>query len=96
MIITGSKTLYHAGDTDFIPEMADLAVKSIDIAFLPIGGFFTMDVQAAANAARAIKPHIVIPMHEMKKSPDKLRDLLQDELSNLQVIYLHNGETYEE
>jgi L-ascorbate metabolism protein UlaG (beta-lactamase superfamily) len=55
------KKLYHAGDTDFIPEMKEL--KGIDIAFLPIGGTYTMNVKEAAQAALAIKPKTVIPMH---------------------------------
>ena len=52
--------VYHAGDTDFIPEMKK--VKA-DIALLPIGGTYTMDAKEAAEAANAIKPKIVIPMH---------------------------------
>ncbi len=55
------KRIYFAGDTDFIPEMANMT--NIDIAILPIGGRFTMDVKEAAAAAREIKPKIVIPMH---------------------------------
>ncbi|MBI2971060.1 MAG: MBL fold metallo-hydrolase [Candidatus Aenigmarchaeota archaeon] len=55
--------IYHAGDTDFIPEMADLASEDIDIALLPIGGTYTMDAGGAAAAAKSIKPKIVIPMH---------------------------------
>lgn len=52
--------LYHAGDTDFIPEMRDLQP---DIAFLPVGGLFGMNVVAAVEAAEAIKPKVAIPMH---------------------------------
>ncbi len=51
---------YHAGDTDHIPEMD---VVDCDVAFLPIGGTFTMDVAEAAEAARAIGPKVVVPMH---------------------------------
>jgi L-ascorbate metabolism protein UlaG (beta-lactamase superfamily) len=52
--------LYHAGDTDFIPEMEGLQP---DIALLPVGGTFGMDVDEAVQAAEAIKPKVVIPMH---------------------------------
>jgi L-ascorbate metabolism protein UlaG (beta-lactamase superfamily) len=58
------KTIYHAGDTDFIPEMKEL--RDIEVALLPIGGTFTMDIQEAVEAAIAIKPKIVIPMHHLK------------------------------
>ena len=39
------KRIYHAGDTDFIPEMNEL--KNIDVALLPIGGTYTMNVDEA-------------------------------------------------
>jgi len=52
--------LYHAGDTDSIPEMDGLAV---DIALLPIGGTYTMNVQEAVEAVSRIKPRVVVPMH---------------------------------
>lgn len=52
--------IYHAGDTDLIPEMKDLRP---DIALLPVGGFFTMDVEQALEAVAALRPGLVIPMH---------------------------------
>ncbi|OIO64175.1 Zn-dependent hydrolase [Candidatus Woesearchaeota archaeon CG1_02_33_12] len=55
------KRIYHAGDTDFIPEMKEL--KEIDVALLPVGGKYTMDAKAAAEAANAIKPKVAVPMH---------------------------------
>jgi len=53
--------IYHAGDTDLIPEMNNLG--KIDIALLPIGGTYTMDVEEAVEAVKIIKPKYVIPMH---------------------------------
>ncbi|MFA5069768.1 MAG: MBL fold metallo-hydrolase [Patescibacteria group bacterium] len=53
--------IYHAGDTDLIPEMKDL--KNIDIALLPVGGTYTMNWQEAAEAVKAFAPKMVIPMH---------------------------------
>jgi L-ascorbate metabolism protein UlaG (beta-lactamase superfamily) len=55
--------IYHAGDTDNIPEMKSLSDADIDIALLPIGGKYTMNVAEAAEAAQSIKPKIVVPMH---------------------------------
>jgi L-ascorbate metabolism protein UlaG (beta-lactamase superfamily) len=57
--IAGVK-VYHAGDTDFIPEMERLHTH---IALLPVGGTYTMDIDDAIKAAQSIKPDIVIPMH---------------------------------
>ena len=53
-------TYYHAGDTDHISELD--AVKT-DVAFLPIGGTYTMDAAEAAGLARSIGPQVAIPMH---------------------------------
>lgn len=55
--------IYHAGDTDNIPEMKSLSTASIDIAILPIGGTYTMNAGEAAKAAGLIKPKLAIPMH---------------------------------
>jgi L-ascorbate metabolism protein UlaG (beta-lactamase superfamily) len=52
--------VYHAGDTDFIPEMKDLQT---DIALLPVSGTYVMTADEAVEAALAIDPQIVIPMH---------------------------------
>lgn len=54
------KRIYHAGDTDKIPEMSSI---KCDIALLPAGGTYTMDGSEAGEAANAINPKIAIPMH---------------------------------
>ncbi len=56
-----NQTVYHAGDTDFIPEMKQLG--KISVAMLPIGGTYTMDVDEAIAAANVIKADITVPMH---------------------------------
>lgn len=60
MEIDGVK-IYHAGDTDDIPEMKEL--KDIDIAFLPVSGTYVMTSEEAVEAAKTINPKLVIPMH---------------------------------
>ncbi len=57
----GGMKIYHAGDTDLIPEMKTLS--DIDVAMLPIGGTYTMDVKEATEAANIIKADVTIPMH---------------------------------
>jgi len=52
--------IYHAGDTDVIPEMEHLKV---DIACLPVSGTYVMTAEEAAEASKRIKPKIAIPMH---------------------------------
>jgi L-ascorbate metabolism protein UlaG (beta-lactamase superfamily) len=52
--------IYHAGDTDFIPEMKGLRP---DIALLPVSGTYVMTAEEAVEAAAAIKPGLAVPMH---------------------------------
>ena len=52
--------IYHAGDTDFIPEMNTIKT---DIALLPVSGTYVMTATEAVQAALAIKPQVAIPMH---------------------------------
>lgn len=60
VVTVEGKKIYHAGDTDLINEMERL---NVDIALLPIGGKYTMDVEEAINAAITINPEIIVPMH---------------------------------
>ena len=53
--------IYIAGDTEDIPEMANL--KDIDIAFLPCNQPYTMTIDQAVNAAKIIKPKVLFPYH---------------------------------
>jgi L-ascorbate metabolism protein UlaG (beta-lactamase superfamily) len=57
--INGIK-IYHAGDTDLIPEMEVIAA---DIALLPVSGTYVMTAHEAAEATKKIQPKIAIPMH---------------------------------
>jgi L-ascorbate metabolism protein UlaG (beta-lactamase superfamily) len=54
------KKIYHAGDTDLVPEMNLLET---DIALLPVGGTYTMDAEEAVAAAMILQPKLAIPMH---------------------------------
>ena len=52
--------IYHAGDTDFIPEMRELKV---DVALIPVSGTYVMTAEEAAEAVNTFKPKLAIPMH---------------------------------
>ena len=56
----GGVMTYLAGDTDHIPEMADIKT---DVAFLPAGGTYTMDLEEAVGATKDINPKIAVPYH---------------------------------
>lgn len=53
--------LYHAGDTDVIPEMDE--VHGVEVALLPVSGVHVMTSGEAAEAARRIAPKVAVPMH---------------------------------
>lgn len=52
--------IYHAGDTERIPEMEGLKA---DVALLPVDGKYTMTAAEAAGAADAITPQVAVPIH---------------------------------
>jgi L-ascorbate metabolism protein UlaG (beta-lactamase superfamily) len=60
ILTLGDTSYYHAGDTDHAPELSDVRA---DVAFLPVGGTYTMDVPEAAGLAKAISPQLAVPMH---------------------------------
>ena len=63
IISFGNFKFYHAGDTDLIEEMKQLANKNITIAALPGDGFYNMGPKMATEAAKIIKPVYLMPIH---------------------------------
>jgi L-ascorbate metabolism protein UlaG (beta-lactamase superfamily) len=58
------KTLYHLGDTCLFSDLKLIAERTpVDIAFIPIGGHYTMDRQDAVVAADFVGAETVIPVH---------------------------------
>jgi len=150
LVTTGNMRIYHAGDTDFVPEMRALAPGTddstaapspphmgamheletgagrtkvtearaigiltagktaggtrlggvanpqvstrLDAAFLPIGGIFTMNVKEAAQAASAIRPRLLVPMHRLRSDPTRLAHMLKDLAPEVDVHALRVGE----
>ncbi len=89
IIEINDKKIYHAGDTDFIPEMKEL--KGIDLALLPIGGTYTMDIDDAVNAVKAFSPRIVIPMHYnslegLERDPNEFKEKVESQTNSKVVI----------
>lgn len=77
VLTVGDLRIYVAGDTEPIPEMADLG--KIDIAFLPMNQPYTMTPEQTAAAARTIKPKILYPYHFGTTDTGALAKLLSDE-----------------
>jgi L-ascorbate metabolism protein UlaG (beta-lactamase superfamily) len=67
-VMTGTRTVYFAGDTDVFAAMADLA-DDLDVALLPVWGWGPslgpghMDPQAAARAVALLRPRVAVPIH---------------------------------
>jgi L-ascorbate metabolism protein UlaG (beta-lactamase superfamily) len=58
------KTLYHLGDTALFGDLKLIAERTpVDIAFIPIGGHYTMDRHDAVVAADFVGAETVIPVH---------------------------------
>ena len=91
LIEADGRTIYHAGDTDFIPEMR--RIKNVDLALLPTGNKYTMDNAEAAEAAIAIKPKIAMAMHTWDKDREEFKKKVQAN-SKTEVVLLQEGEEY--
>ena len=69
--------IYIAGDTEDIPEMAE--IKDIDIAFMPCNQPYTMTVEQLINAARIVKPKVLFPYHygqtDVSNIPSRLKSM---------------------
>jgi L-ascorbate metabolism protein UlaG (beta-lactamase superfamily) len=73
----GDKKVYVAGDTENIPEMANL--ENIDIAFLPMNLPYTMSPDMVADAVGMFHPAILYPYHYGDTDPEKLLELMQNQ-----------------
>jgi L-ascorbate metabolism protein UlaG (beta-lactamase superfamily) len=91
IITLEGKKIYHAGDTDLIPVMEDL--YNIDVALLPAGDTYTMDINEAAEAAIMINPTIAIPMHLKGADPEVFKSTVESK-SSTKVVILNEGDEY--
>lgn len=79
-ILELDKTIYVAGDTDNTVEARNV---SCDIACVPIGGTYTMNVLEAVDLIKSIRPSIAIPIHYQTivgtiEDAYKFKELLKD------------------
>jgi L-ascorbate metabolism protein UlaG (beta-lactamase superfamily) len=93
LLTVKGKTIYHAGDTDFIEEMKALKSRNIDLALLPSGGTYTMDNPDAVEAALTINPKIVVPMHRWDTSPEDFKREVEGR-SHIMVVLLEPGKQF--
>ncbi len=91
IVTSEDKSVYHAGDTERIPEMKDLANRNITVALMPCGGTYTMDFDEATDSIIDVKPQIAVPMHNWGKDLTKFKELLEKKDPNIKVEILEEG-----
>jgi len=98
LVKINNKTIYHAGDTGLFGDMKMIGeLESIDLALLPIGGRYVMDIEDAAIATDWLRAKAVIPMHYnsfegIEQDPEEFRKIAKK--SKYEVIILNSGESY--
>uniref|UniRef100_A0A7C2ZLM4 UPF0173 metal-dependent hydrolase ENO77_01840 n=1 Tax=Ignisphaera aggregans TaxID=334771 RepID=A0A7C2ZLM4_9CREN len=101
VIISGGHSVYHAGDTGVFMDMKLIGeLYSPTVAFLPIGGWFTMGIREAAKAVELIKPRYVVPIHYntfdlIKASPEEFAKIVAERVPETKVLILKPGEEVE-
>lgn len=95
VIELGGKKIYHAGDTGLTMDLKLLKSENIDLAILPIGGNFTMDIEDATRAVDFINPKKVVPIHYdtfpvIEASPEEFKS----KVVNSEVIILKPNDEY--
>ncbi len=68
-VITGSRRIYHAGDTDLFEGMRDIGATGLDLVLIPIWGWGSrlgpghLDPLRAAQALELLTPRAAVPIH---------------------------------
>jgi len=82
------KRLYHPGDT-YLDGLKQLG--TINVFFVPIGGYFTMSIDEAVEALKIIKPKLSIQMHyntflQIKADPEEFEKKANKEGFKVKVL----------
>ena len=86
----------HLGDT-YLDGVQPL--ENIDVLFIPIGGFFTMDVEEALEALDILNPEEAIPMHydtfsQIKADPQRFKQLAENAGHHVTVLSIRGTATF--
>jgi L-ascorbate metabolism protein UlaG (beta-lactamase superfamily) len=96
-VISGNKSVYHAGDTSLFKDMELIGeLYSPEVALVPIGDRFTMGIREAAMATKMIAPRVVIPMHYntfplVEQDPFAFKEAVES-LCPTEVVILNPGD----
>lgn len=100
VINMGGVSIYHSGDTGLFSDMELIGKRyNLDLALLPIGGTFTMDVEEAVEAVKMLKPKEVVPMHfntfpVIQADPQRFSSLVEEKTGK-KVQVMAAGDVYE-
>lgn len=99
IIEMGGKTFYDAGDTCLFGDMELIGKRhEVDLAFLPIGGHYTMDRHDAVYAAELTGAKQIVPIH-FDTFPvietDSAAFAIELENRGIEALVLQPGETRE-
>jgi len=92
----GGVRFAHLGDT-YLDGVQPL--ENVDVLFVPIGGFFTMDIEKALKALDIINPGKAIPMHygtfsQIKADPQLFKQLAENAGHNVTVLSIGGTATF--
>ena len=94
-------TVYHAGDTGIFATMKTLGdLYDIDVALLPIGSYYIMDIKQATMATKLLGAKHVIPMHYntfpvIKADPEEFKRSVKASSPDVVVEIMKPGESLE-
>lgn len=96
----GGKVVYHAGDTALFGDMRLIGdAGPIDVAFLPVGDYFTMGPEDGCTAVKLLKPRTAVPIHhsafpQMTGDPYRFKELVENE-TETRCMVVQPGDTLE-
>jgi L-ascorbate metabolism protein UlaG (beta-lactamase superfamily) len=92
----GDIRVVHLGDLGHTLTASTIAaIGPVDILLVPVGGFFTIDHQQAAEVVESLDPHIVIPMHYKTAKVDFPISAVEPFLATQKIVERKTGSTIE-
>ena len=96
IIFYNNRTIYHAGDTGVFGDMKLIGeMYPLDLAFLPVGGHFTMGIKEAQKAIQLLNAKKIVPIHY--NTFDLIKQAVDESLvkeSDSQLLILQPGEEF--
>ena len=96
IIFYNNKKIYHAGDTGVFGDMKLIGeMYPLDLAFVPVGGHFTMGIKEAQKAVQLLNAKKIVPIHY--NTFDLIKQVVDESLikhSDSQLLILQPGEEF--